>query len=172
MRVFVSIDPPAGIRRKLAGWVPDSPAVRKTEPGQIHLTLLFLGEQSESSTQGIIDILGRVRFEPFYLTITGLGAFPDTSNPSVIWAGVAFSPELTRLQNEIEYRLSEYVPDEKRTFKPHITLARAENMSSERRKKIFSQKHESIAFSVNGFSLKNSVLRAAGAEHEVLKIFH
>ena len=170
MRLFVSIDPPAQIRLELAKWVPDNPGIRKTAPENIHLTLLFLGEMTREKGDEIFESLEKVSFTPFEITVRGLGAFPDKSNPSVIWAGTERSPELIRLQKRIKNRLTPFAKEEEKSFRPHLTLARVTKPALAG-PDIFSDTPLPLTFGVSGFSLKKSVLRPSGAVHKVWKRF-
>ena len=173
MRLFVSIDPPKEICQLLAERVPDIPGIRKVKTEQIHLTLLFLGEQSGDNIHRIREALDEIRFEPFEVTVNELGVFPDSGNPSVLWAGLEESSDLIRLQKEISDVLSKFTKSENeaRSYKPHITLARLKNISATECREIISEPFDSITFRVTGFKLKKSVLRKSGAEHETLKVY-
>lgn len=170
MRLFVSIDPPARICLELAKWVPDNPGIRKTAPGNIHLTLLFLGEQTREKAEEICECLEEISFTPFEITVRELGAFPDKSNPSVIWAGADRNTELLKLQKSIEGLLSQFTKREEKPFRPHFTLARVTSPALIGTD-IFSGSPVPLSFDVSGFSLKKSVLKPSGAEHEVWKKF-
>jgi 2'-5' RNA ligase len=94
----------------------------------IHITLKFLGEVSAERQGEVIAALGRAgsgaRTLP--LAIEGFGAFPDPSRARVVWAGVAAEPALELLQHAVEREFAPLgFPTEARTFRPHVTLGRA-----------------------------------------------
>jgi 2'-5' RNA ligase len=102
-----------------AGWV---------RPQNIHLTLKFLGN---IKTEDIDKIGGAMRvaaqdFQPFKLTVGGIGFFPGVKRPRVIWVGVGGqTQQLFALQRSLEERLAAVgYPKEKRSFKGHLTLGR------------------------------------------------
>ncbi|PWN07738.1 RNA 2',3'-cyclic phosphodiesterase [Rhodohalobacter mucosus] len=171
MRLFVSIDPPSQIRKQLAAWIPDNSGIKKTAPRNMHLTLLFLGEQSREKSHIICESLQKVRFRSFQMTVQEIGAFPDKRSPAVVWAGAEGTPELFNLQKKIENQLSLFTEPDLRPFRPHITLARVKNPARVTGEDIFSASPAPLSFNVSGFSLKNSVLESSGAVHRVLKKF-
>lgn len=171
MRLFVCIEPPVQIRLQLAKWVSDIPGIRKTAPANIHLTLLFLGEQSGEKGDEICECLQKVSFSPFQITVKGTGAFPDKISPSVIWAGADRNPELLRFQKKIENQLSQFTKGDGQSFSPHFTLARVSDPVALAGTVFFSDTPEQLSFNVSGFSLKKSELRPSGAVHEVWKRF-
>lgn len=172
MRLFVSIDPSREVRLQLSQWLPELKELRKTAQEQLHLTLLFLGDQSGDAVSEIQVLLEEIPFEPFEMSISGIGAFPNNRYPSVIWAGAEEHPEMMKLQNEISEKLAGYMPRVPvKPFHPHITLARVKDKKRLNDKKIFSLKTDPLKFPAKGFSLKRSVLQPEGAVHEVIKSY-
>ena len=111
------------------------PALRGSAPHAIHLTLHFLG----SLDPGLLDELAEraalvvAPFPPFDVLVRGVGAFPSTRRPQVLYAGVE-QPEgepLLVLQGAITPVIAGLgLPVESRPFKPHLTLARARRQLS------------------------------------------
>jgi 2'-5' RNA ligase len=58
--------------------------------------------------------------------VAGLGVFPDTRNPRVLWVGLREGSALiVRLAEAVDQAMSEAgFPPESRPFSPHLTLAR------------------------------------------------
>ena len=103
--------------------------VRWVEPGNIHVTLKFLGEVGEELVPFVSEVLrdlSRPLF-PFEVTCCRLDAFPDLEQPQVLWAGLDASGAevMGLLRQTIEQGLSElgFAPDA-RPFVPHLTLGR------------------------------------------------
>ena len=132
MRCFIAIEIPETIQSKLAriqgtlrnhiqkaSWV---------KPGNIHLTLKFLGDVDQANLESIGESVGAVaiRHRSFSLRLGGVGAFPNLARPRVIWVGVKVGRErLCNLAEDINLALSGcgFSLDTKR-FNPHLTIAR------------------------------------------------
>jgi len=125
MRLFVAIELPDEVKRQLAGLRRDIAGVRWVAPEQLHLTMLFLGDLTEETTQQLSAAFSSIRIEPFELEISRTGCFPNTRAPRVLWVGVMPQPELARLAERIKAAAESCsIVLEKRSFSPHITLAR------------------------------------------------
>jgi RNA 2',3'-cyclic 3'-phosphodiesterase len=95
--------------------------------GQMHLTLKFLGEVSDDLIPKAVEALKAAVAEtaPFEMTVEGLGAFPPSGQPRVLWVGVRKCPPLFELQERIEKQFNPLgFPREDRGFSPHLTLGR------------------------------------------------
>lgn len=101
--------------------------MRWTAVRNLHLTLQFLGDVDEKSIPGLKQILSRVsRPEvPESLHFTGLGAFPNISQPKILWLGIERSELLIRIQRQLMEDLTRngFYQDRK-PFRPHLTLGR------------------------------------------------
>lgn len=93
----------------------------------VHITLKFFGEIARDRVDAIAEALtfAAEGIGPFGVTLSGLGAFPDTERARVLWAGVEAPQALELLQDRIE-RGTEALgfPVEGTIYRPHITLAR------------------------------------------------
>ena len=115
------------LRIELARRLPD---IKWTEPENLHVTLVFLGEVDDRElprvcalTQEAIDLL---ELSPFPLTLSQLGCFPHERRPRVLWVGVAEGAEqLSQLHDALE---SQFIAlgyrREDRRFTAHVTLGR------------------------------------------------
>jgi 2'-5' RNA ligase len=129
MRLFIALQLPEEVKAALAAAqarLPDQ-AVRWTSPAAIHLTLQFLGEADEALVEPLVAALAALPAEPIRLRLAGLGAFPNSRQPRVVWAGVAGDTEaLLRLQAAVTTATAPLgFAGEARAFKPHLTLGRA-----------------------------------------------
>ena len=104
------------------------PDVRWTKSSNIHLTLKFLGDVEISRTNSINKALTDIacRFPPFTMTLTGLGAFPNSRKPRIVWVGLENgADELIEIAEQIEGAMQKLgFPREKRRFRPHLTVGR------------------------------------------------
>jgi 2'-5' RNA ligase len=146
VRAFVAIELPQNLARELEriqGSLQNTAVARRVrwvKPGGIHLTLKFLGDVKASSITEIVHAVtqGSEGVKPFTISFSGLGCFPSSSRPNVIWVGVEGDTEpLMRLQSAVEDRLSVLgYPEERRSYTPHLTLGRVARdvAASERRR--------------------------------------
>ena len=133
IRAFIAVDLSAEVLGRLeylSGQLKahmPAKAVRWVPAKNIHLTLKFLGDVSVSNLDVLYKILeAEAGKQPeFEVRVAGLGAFPSTHRPRVIWVGVEAPAELSALQRCIEAETSRlgYVGEE-RDFSPHLTLGR------------------------------------------------
>jgi 2'-5' RNA ligase len=137
IRSFIAIEVASNVgqslgelQEELARDVPGR-AVRWVEPGNIHLTLKFLGDTETSAVGAIKSRLEEVAsgFGPFEIRLGKLGCFPNPRRPRVVWVGIEGDLEpLLGLQQAVEQSLAELGwPPESRRFHPHLTLGRVKD---------------------------------------------
>ncbi len=133
MRTFVAIELTESCRHKLAEAVRKLRAaageVRWVKAETAHLTLKFIGELPERDLPEAISALSAAAAdsEPFRFRVEGISGFPPTDRPRVIHVPVhESSGALQRLAEAVERGLFEAIglAQERRSFKPHITLGR------------------------------------------------
>jgi len=133
LRTFIAVEmSPSVIGR--AGDLIDKLRVAAAEitwvrPQQMHLTLKFLGDIPDTDTPDICRVVGEVAagFEPFEITLRGVGAFPNARESRTLWIAIEDgADELKRLQAEIEEALKHKLgyAKEQRGFHPHLTIGR------------------------------------------------
>ena len=109
--------------------------VNWVRPDGFHLTLKFLGHVTEDRLPKITEAVSGVAttFSPFTVSVGGVGVFPNTRVPRVIWMGVKTEGDiLARLQSRVEEVLDPLgFPRENRSFHPHLTLGRIKSEGSE-----------------------------------------
>lgn len=106
--------------------------VRWVKVEKIHITLKFFGNIEEEQIADISSVMEEVAVQKnaFTLSVKGLGAFPSTRNPRVIWLGLhGWEENLLPIYREIETRLEAagFVP-EKKPYRPHLTLGRVKSL--------------------------------------------
>ncbi|NLF13911.1 MAG: RNA 2',3'-cyclic phosphodiesterase [Anaerolineaceae bacterium] len=140
LRTFIAIDLSPELRANL-GDLQDRlrgelgrGSVRWVQPQGIHLTLKFLGDTPREQLDAIQRALTRAAAtaEPFTISAGGVGCFPNTRQPRVVWVGLEeASGALLRLRNAVESEVSPLgFPIEKRPFHPHLTLGRVQRGAS------------------------------------------
>lgn len=132
IRSFLAFELPFDIRKKV---IQISGELKKTgldaawvRPENIHLTLIFMGDTDEKHLREIISGIGSIagRYKPFEISLGGAGLFPDIRRPRVLWLGLnGERGRLSSLRDDLQKPLQEFgVKQERRPFKPHLTLAR------------------------------------------------
>ena len=139
LRAFIAIELPQNIKdaierqtvrlrqtlgNDLVRWVPAQ---------NMHVTLKFLGDIAASHVEFLKQMIARESesHQQFDLQIGGLGSYPTSKRPRVLWVGLHAPADLASLQKSIEAgacRLG--YEQEERPFSPHLTLGRVrQNLS-------------------------------------------
>ena len=180
IRCFIAIEIPETIQNQLAriqetlrsqiqkaSWV---------KPGNIHLTLKFLGDVDPHDLETVGEAIEGVarRHRSFVLRIGGLGAFPNLARPRVMWAGVKVGGErVIALAQDINVALSDCgFPLDTKRFNPHLTIARLKERIDLRPYTNQYRQYDRIQgaeMSVDSISLVQSQLQPAGAIYSTLQ---
>jgi 2'-5' RNA ligase len=187
VRTFVAVELDSSIRQGLSGMQSDLQrhldewSIRWVRPQGIHLTLNFLGDVPVGRLDSIGKALARAcrGLEPFEVRPAGLGCFPNTQRPRVIWVGLTGDVEsLLVLQKATTTALDAlgFAP-EGRAYSPHLTLGRVRQGSSGRERTVIGacvQKADVPdldAMRVESVSLMRSDLSRQGARYHRLDGF-
>jgi 2'-5' RNA ligase len=185
VRLFVALEIPAAVRDNLAALVEKlrelSTKLADKRPRwvrreNLHVTLKFIGEVSPAKLGGIRGALSAIRSDaPVEIKFRGLGFFPNEQHPRVLWAGLATSTNLPSLAGDIDGALeTQGIARERRTFTPHLTLARIEPPGLHEKLRAAIQKNgarEFGSFQTREFYLIESKLKPTGAEYTTLASF-
>lgn len=171
MRLFVAVPVPEELRAKAAALGEEirQDGIVPVKPGNMHLTLRFLGETDERKLAGLEQALRGIAFAPFGCTVKGVGVFPNEDYVKVVWAGVESDGKLKALAKDVIGALSGYGGDER--FSAHLTIARVKRKAD---LKAFLEKHRSDefgSFTASSFGLIRSVLGREGPEYSTLAKF-
>jgi RNA 2',3'-cyclic 3'-phosphodiesterase len=162
------------------------PNLRWVDPAGIHLTLAFLGYLTDEQLETAVDAarIAALQAVPFEYRLKGLGIFGSSSQPRVIWMGVDDLPSgkiqgsplqhVHRvLSRALELRGFEV---EKRSFSPHLTLARIKQpLSLDELQRLQRLLHGRLAgsssaiYPVNALCVMKSELSRSGAKYTCLK---
>jgi len=133
IRTFIALDFPTSIlesieqqTKRLRQALGDD-IIRWVPSHNMHLTLKFLGNVPLSHLDFLKRMLVQVSDSTpqFDLQIGGIGSFPNSKRPRVLWVGLHAPAALATLQKAIEegaQRLG--YEKEERPFSPHLTLGR------------------------------------------------
>jgi 2'-5' RNA ligase len=180
VRLFVALEIPAAVRENLAAFLDSLRGISKgprwVRPGNLHVTLKFLGEVEEAKVGAIRNALEEMRGEQAVtLNFRGTGFFPNEKHPRVFWAGIEASANLKILAADIDGAMDKLgIPREQRAFSPHLTLARIERpgLSDALRKAIAANKERDFgSLRTNEFHLIQSKLKPSGAQYTTLASF-
>ncbi len=143
-----------------------------------HLTLEFLGDVPPESVAPIADRLRPVAraTAPFRIRLEGVGAFPDVSEPRVVWVGVTDGgTELAELARRVRDALRDVARAPREAFVPHLTLFRVRTPSDRRRALELLDGRRAPPppreASASEFVLKESELGPRGAVHRTIEAF-
>ena len=177
LRLFVAIDPGGAVRSRLAAvqetlrrtdahvaWVP---------PGNLHLSLLFLGDvpaerlplAADSLRESLAGVSG------FVLRAAGVGFFGRPASPRVIWAGIEEHAALAEAQRRVREAMG--ILDlslEDRPYVPHVTLGRVRSGRGRTRLLAELEAHRDAVFgefAVDRIALMRSTLASRGARYDV-----
>jgi 2'-5' RNA ligase len=182
VRVFVALDIPEDVRAAIGALIARlrtvCRAARWARIEGIHLTLKFIGEAPQEEIETIKASLARIRFpNPIEMKFRNVGFFPNERRPTVFWAGIEAGAELGALAAAVETALEPLgVAKERRTFSPHLTLARLKPPDGSALKLL----REAISTAgplefgagvAKEFHLYQSILRPSGAEYTRLVTF-
>ncbi len=180
VRAFLAIEVPPEYRPGLAA-VQESlkrsgADVRWVAPANIHLTLKFLGDITAAQVAQVAEgaAAAAAATPVFTLQASGVGMFPSSKNPRVIWLGLDGQLEtLGILVQHLEDALEALgFPKENRAFTPHLTLGR---VRSSRGKEALQKQVQSLQlppfppFQVARVVLYQSTLRPSGAVYTILQ---
>lgn len=174
MRIFVAIDLPQDVRDALGHLQTLLAEGRPVPVGNLHLTLSFLGDQTEEAVENAHLALTSVRAAPFCLELSGIGSFA-TATQQVIFADMKRSEALLGLEARIVRALRQAgLAFGKRRFRPHVTLARLPKHLSDAGLARVAEDLARLsgvcapAFEVDRFYLYRSTLTPKMAMHEPL----
>lgn len=148
--------------------------VKWIKPGNIHLTLKFLGHTPQSAVEDIKNVLNEIieNHTSIELRIKGTGCFPVPERPRVLWLGVDGEiQQLVKLASDINNNLEKIgFPIEDKDFIPHITLARIKyppkdtpNISD-----FLNTNYEPIKFNISRIRFMSSELFPNGPIYSIL----
>ena len=178
MRLFLAINLEPDVRRAIfdatAPLRAAAPSLGWVDETRLHLTLKFLGDQSEDIVAPLSDSVSRVadRHKQFSMQLGEIGAFPNFRRARVVWMGIGREPRLELLHHDLELACETHGLDiEGRAFRPHLTLARVKDRTELEELRRLSRASKKVDFegesAVTSIDLMRSTLGAA-AKYERL----
>lgn len=138
-----------------------------TRPGNWHLTLFFLGDQPAHVLDRLKEELGRIKAPSFVLQAGKPGFFYGPRGPRVVWLGLEQGRKnCVALAEKVALACQGVgLPQEKRPFRPHLTLARIKWVDKGDDWSVFLNHLATLEwpeFEVSSFVLWKSVLHPQG----------
>lgn len=153
---------------KVVAWVPAH---------NLHLTLRFLGDQTEEQLAEVVPALEEAAsgVRAFTLSLKGLGAFPGLEHPRSLWVGISDgAQEVLRLQTRVAEALERRgTPIEARAWQAHVTIGRVADEKRWRREGVAELRAALVrgaatpfgTMPVNSIALMRSDLYTSGARY-------
>jgi 2'-5' RNA ligase len=124
IRLFAALAIPEDIGLALARRQTGVEGARWRPLEALHITLRFFGDIREDVARDLDAELVGVRGRAFDLELSGVGAFGEGPDLSVLWAGIADAEPLRRLARTCESAARRVgLKPEPRHYRPHLTLA-------------------------------------------------
>jgi 2'-5' RNA ligase len=168
LRLFVGIEFPPELKLRLSLLETPLPGFRWIDPGNLHLTLRFIGEITEDVAADVDEAMAGLKARRFTLQLAGTGFFGG-NKPHTLWAGVERDPDLVVLHDKIEHALIRIgLAPEPRRFAPHVTLARLRDPAPDMLGRFLASHalFRAAPLPVDRFSLIASFPTKAGAVYE------
>jgi 2'-5' RNA ligase len=163
IRTFICIELPEQLKKQIESLETRlrevDAQVSWVRPGNVHLTIKFLGGVSSRKLDRVITVVEQAgaRSEPFEVEVGGCGCFPSRGNPRVLWVGLTRIPEaLRKLYDSTEEGLErEGFAPEKRKFSPHLTIGR---LRSPRNGELLAQRLAELGFDPQRFTAREIIV--------------
>ncbi len=179
MRLFLAINLAPAVRRALIEATGSlraaAPSLGWVDESRMHLTLKFLGEQSEDRVPALSASLEQVAagHRSFSMRIGDAGAFPNFRRARVVWIGVHRDPRLELLHHDVEVACEALGYElDGRAFRPHLTLARVKESAGEDEMRALARAVKRLDFqaesAVEAIALMRSNVDRAGARYSCL----
>lgn len=135
MRFFIALEIPEECRRQLEVVQNELekiiPGLRLTNNEKLHLTIAFIGEQSEEMKEKLGRVVKEATFgiTPFVITPAYIDGFPDLHHAHTFWVGVSGDiDKLMVIRERIKDGLLGLGLDtDDRRYIPHIAIAKTDN---------------------------------------------
>lgn len=178
VRVFIAVDfeddeIKTNIRKIQDELKKTNNILKFVDPNLAHLTLVFLGEQTEERVEEIKEVMAEIELPKMKFELKGIGVFPNQNYIRVIWTEVVGDTViLEKIHKELVEKLNarKFKFDTK-PLKPHVTIARVKAIKNKENIKLTLNKLQKMklgAVEVDAIKLKQSVLRPTGPEYTTL----
>lgn len=146
-------------------------------PENWHITLIFLGETPGSAVALIQQLIEESfsSIQAFSTEMSGIGVFPNTHNPKVLWLGLeSLQPLMPACARLGELLQSNGFSLDNKPLKPHLTLARVKNTGHRVSFESLLKQYHQSAFStvlIRQIVLYESILSSGGPIYKPLYVW-
>jgi len=174
LAINLSVRANEALDRAIVGWRYLGKGVKWVKPGNLHITLKFLGDITRSQIAQIANVLDIIteRTGPFNLSLGQPGVFPYPKRPRILWVGLhGDTGPLKKFQGAIEKELAENgFEADLRPFVPHITVGRVKGRppSMEKISHFLKTQIEAPVSTIEKIHLYQSILTPSGPIYKVL----
>jgi len=101
--------------------------IRWVKQTQFHITMFFIAELKATHIEPIRNALFNrlLGIRPLRTRLNGVGVFPESGFPRVIWIGLSFPDRLLKLDHAIAEIFEKFgYKNKDRSFSPHLTIGR------------------------------------------------
>jgi 2'-5' RNA ligase len=178
IRLFVALNIPQEIKEeiiRLRNSAINNPLDYKWEPPEkLHLTLKFIGEVEENLVEKIKSEISFInKYKVFNCSFSKFGFFYMRKEPRILWLGLNINEnkevfDLVRKLNEELVKF--HIPEERKKFKPHLTLMRVRKKLDKNFINSFENcKLPDTEFCADSVSLIKSELSSGGSRYTEIK---
>ncbi|MCD7781137.1 MAG: RNA 2',3'-cyclic phosphodiesterase [Methanosphaera sp.] len=182
MRVFLAIDIENYLKNDILETQEilkstDSARIKLVEEDNIHLTMKFFGDVTDTKLEEIMDTIDYVKdeYDPYNMKLSRVGAFPNIKRPRVIWIGCHDKEKMTSdLMQNLDFNFEKIGFDLERSYTPHITIGRVKQTYDDNRLRELLKDIESTYYGdmeVHKLTLKSSELTPNGPIYDTIEEF-
>lgn len=149
--------------------------VKLVEPGNIHITVKFLGDTDENHIDAIEQSMKEsvLAIKPFLITLKGTGVFPNQNYMKVLWIGIIDEGNIETIVHAIDEKLEPLgFKKENRGFSPHLTVGRVKTARNKDQLLKVIENYKAVEFTiqkVQSITLKKSELTPKGPIYTTLR---
>lgn len=176
MRAFLAVEVAESVRRMINEFIGSLAKrelpVKWVAFENLHITLKFLGEIDDGTKDAIVPAVAAAcrNINHFTIRLAGVGCFPSSRNPRVLWIGVKDGDRaLGHLAGVVQSALQDFGFTEEKRFHGHLTIGRVRKACNVDH--VLRTDLQSDPFEIGSVTLFRSTLSPAGPVYDVLERF-
>ncbi len=158
MRVFIAYDLPENVRKKLYDAAPKFNGIKYVDYRNMHLTIKFLGEVSDSTVNEYKKRLDSLVLKKIKASFGKVGFFPSDDFIRVIWIGIKADFDENLLK---KLDVKDWIP--------HVTIGRVKRRLKEKEKESFKNLKLEDNFTIESLGIYRSELTPEGPIYHLIK---